>query len=181
MSRRNPFEALSQLASQERWCWRMHCSTCGHGQFRWAFRALLNREHPDDPAWPVKKDSRVEDLKQPLGPWPSLGGWPLEEQLALSMLVKGVNTKRLASNGSFPDWLGHLGLALRYTEEYERLQRVLTERLLPQLAQMVRLDSHASQLCRQLLASEERVITWRDLEYFEVAMKTECRIFRDSS
>ena len=36
-----PFLSLCRLASQENWCWKIICTTCGHMHFRYGFKELI--------------------------------------------------------------------------------------------------------------------------------------------
>lgn len=47
------FEALCCLASMEKWCWRVGCTTCGSMHFRASLRKLVEGEHPGSRAWAV--------------------------------------------------------------------------------------------------------------------------------
>lgn len=49
----NRFEVLCELAQSEQWCWNLMCTTCGHGVFRWALKALANGFDPATEEWPV--------------------------------------------------------------------------------------------------------------------------------
>jgi hypothetical protein len=54
---RNAFAALCALASTERWCWNINCTTCGHGCFRYGFYEISRGRHSDADGWLTRKDS----------------------------------------------------------------------------------------------------------------------------
>ena len=141
MARRNAFLALSELAMLERWCWNLSCGTCGHGEFRWSLRALAAGDHPDDPNRSLRRGLTFTEISEIHGPRPPSRGWPLHEQRLLQAIVADVKLVRLAS-GWFPDWLGHLGVALAYTEEAESGDALITRNLGHQLLVMV--DDYSS-------------------------------------
>ena len=64
---RNPFVALCEYASTNNWCWKLFCTTCGHGAFGISISKLVHGKHPDDDSfWPYGKKNHSplkEDLK----------------------------------------------------------------------------------------------------------------------
>ena len=54
-----------------------------------------------------------------------------------SATVRGYSVQRIAQEGEFPDWLGHLGVLLRYTEDAEQDHPAITSELGPQLTALV--------------------------------------------
>ena len=115
----NRYESLSLMASREGWCWKLACTTCGHMVFRWALKALAKGLHPDDSDWPVHwgPEQTSTRLAAVNGPIPPAGGWPETEQRAIQDAVRGCSLLRIAEESPFPDWLGHVGVLLRYTED----------------------------------------------------------------
>lgn len=55
----NAFEAMSVLASQEKWCWNLNCTTCGQLHFRFGLVELTQEKHPFDHNWVVKQGERM--------------------------------------------------------------------------------------------------------------------------
>lgn len=164
----NRFESLSLLASRERWCWNLACTTCGHMVFRWGLKALAKGLHPGEPDWPVHwgPTQTSAHLTSTNGPMPPSGGWPEAEQGAIQKAVRGCSLDRIAGESSFPDWLGHLGVLLRYTEDAERDNLLLTRELVPQLARLVEPGSRADVMLRQCLDAKQP-LRWTDLEVIE--------------
>ncbi len=168
---RNAFTALCELASRERWCWKLVCTTCGHGAFRWALRALAHGKHPEDSDWPVHWGSGETSttLARRNGPLPSDPPWPQHAQRSLQTIVGSSDLRHVAATATFPDWLGYLGLALWYTEDAERADGVITRGLVPQLLGFVSPGSAGEALLRDVTrsSSQGRRLLWRDLEAVE--------------
>ena len=164
----NRFETLCLKAARERWCWNLACTTCGHGVFRWAFKALSRGLDPTDPSWPVHWGSgqTFTTLGAINGEWPDPRSWPIEAQGALQDAVVGCDVQRLSEIVHFPDWLGYIGLALRYTEKAENSNLALTKHLAPQLMTLVIPGSPADRMLGDIMQSG-RSLSWSDLEIVE--------------
>jgi hypothetical protein len=152
----NPFEALCVHAASRRWCWKLFCTTCGHGQMRGALRQLargsgMARRRADGNDGPNPSEART---------------FTLEEQLGIQDAVVGCDVRGLAERVALRDWLGYIGLALRYTEEAEAANLKLTQALVPQLLRLVNSRSAASLALRRLL-SEREPLTYSDLSEIE--------------
>jgi len=164
---RNKFEALCELAWREKWCWNLVCTTCGHCVFRWGLKALARGLHPDDPAWPVHWGPRSTstELERINGPLHTGGGWPLAEQHAIQACVQGCELRTVVRAVGFPDWLGHFGVVLAYTEDAEAANHAVSDAVAPQLEAMVIPGSPAAIMLKQVQAG--RPIRWDDLELVE--------------
>jgi hypothetical protein len=99
---RNSFEALCTLADRERWCWKIHCGTCGHGDFRHGLFALSSGAHPDSADWIVKRGAGAE-IEARLGPMPAFEGWPIRQQRQLQKIIGDADIQGIAEACSFPD------------------------------------------------------------------------------
>jgi len=165
---RNRFETLCELAQREEWCWNLSCTTCGHGVFRWALKALVGGFDPTTSEWPVHWSSGVtfEKLQRVNGPMPSRAGFPIAKQRAIQSAIKGCDLDRIARTVRFPQWLGYIGVFLAYSEDAECENREITSWLVPQLLRLVRANSEASSILERLLA-ERRPLTWQQLELIE--------------
>jgi hypothetical protein len=166
---RNSFNALCELASAERWCWRIHCTTCGHMLFRYGLHVLLLDRHPDSSSWKVSDRNPVlcrggqpRELGQIPPRWEP---WPIAEQYNLLEVLAKADIHDIRQNCTYPDWLGYLGLGLKYTEDAERATRAITNMWIPQLIDE-RDDSRAKQLLASILSSQA-VLTWQHLEKLE--------------
>ena len=164
----NSFNALSYLASEEQWCWNLFCTTCGHAQFRAGLWSLAHGAHASDPTWPMHHalGTSTENTRRTGSP---IGYWPMNKQGCLAQVLAAADLSAIAVRCAFPDWLGYLGLALRYTEDAERADRVATHTLVPQLVRLVRPDSWVSSWLAGIVSNPSRVLTWRDLGTVEGA------------
>ncbi|MBX5461379.1 MAG: hypothetical protein IRZ28_09855 [Steroidobacteraceae bacterium] len=158
LEQRNAFEALCELAGRERWCWNLGCTTCGCMHFRYGLRELALGRHPDADDWVTRKDVRQRD------PLPKIP-FPRDDQGAIARIAAGASIGRIASAGSFPAWLGFLGVVLFFCEDAERDDNVLTRAWVPQLCELL---PTASPL-RQRLWEKVRggLLSLRDLESIE--------------
>ena len=138
--------------------------------FRYGLHELLLGQHPDVPEWLVSKNHpelfRGSEPAE-LGPLPSRWeAWPIAEQHQLVEVLVGANIHNIRAACTYPDWLGYLGLALRYTEEAEQESRAITMAWVPQLMEE-RDGASAQQTLRRILASNGNILTWRHLEALE--------------
>jgi hypothetical protein len=175
---RNSFEALCTLADREKWCWNIHCGTCGHGVFRYGLSALASGAHPDSADWFVHWGRGVgfTEIAARMGPVPSFEGWPIRQQRQLQRIIGEADMEGIAAACSFPDWLGYLGLALHYTEEAERQKPVISREVARRLGQLVIPGSPAQTLLRSRAAAEgDERLTWDDLGYVEDNLLRELR------
>lgn len=165
-----PFDALCALASSENWCWKMTCTTCGHMLFRYGFWQLASGQSPCDPGWLVHHDHPALRRGRPLpelGPIPSLTAWPIEQQRRLHQVASAADISLIAARCEFPAWLGYLGLALHYTEDAEKEERLLTRGWVRQLSALVSPSSAATELLATIAANPDSLLTWRHLEAVE--------------
>ena len=65
-----------------------------------------------------------------------------------------------------------IGLALLYSEGFERKSRMLTECWGLQLLEMMPNQADADSELRKIVASPNRILTWRDLEIVESNLRT---------
>jgi hypothetical protein len=113
---------------------------------------LILGSHPDDADW--KGEFRFVEAATGTAPYreivvnPEKGKFPsrypeyppprdlsLQDQLKLQAVVKGVRIARL--NMIEPRWLGYLGVALKWCEEAESSNRILTRAFVPQFAELL--------------------------------------------
>jgi len=112
----NPLEDLFCLASQQNWCWNLSCTTCGHLHFKYAFQDIGDGIYPDSSKWIIsiqKTDYRKEKGKIPN----KLSPLQINELIKLGLELNLVD---INSKCRFPDWLGHLGLLINYTNSSNR-------------------------------------------------------------
>lgn len=172
---KNPFEALCVLAANERWCWKMYCGTCGHMIFRYGLWEIARGKHPNKSDWLVSKNrndlGRGRPVKE-IGPIPPFAPWPMDIQTALSDILSDADLKNIRYSCSFrfPDWLGYLGLGLHYSEDVEKIRRVISQSWIPQLIRFLPPDSLASNVLGNIVTSGDEVLTWPLLDLIEHAM-----------
>lgn len=132
--RGNAFEALCALAAQEKWCWKLGCTTCGCMFFRHGLRELAAGRHPADEAW-VTHDG-VDGRARPAGELPP---FPLamDDQRAVVDVARTARLRTIASIAAFPDWLGYLGVILAFCRDSESESRALARSWLPQFVELL--------------------------------------------
>lgn len=163
----NAFESLCKLSSDEQWCWRLFCRTCRHINFRFAFREIARGKHPLEPGWVVyAKNPFIQrgGSVPGLGPVPLRQDWSINEQAQLVDVIHGANLLAIASVCRSPDWLGYLGLALHYTEDAERRDRILTLSWGPQLIDMTLPGSRSERVFRSVVDDPTKCLTWERLK-----------------
>lgn len=176
-ARRNPFEALCEA----RYCWRLGCTTCGNWPLRYDLYRLILGYHPDDADW--KGEFRFVEVKTGKAPYreivvhPERGKFPSrypeysrdlseQDQLKLQKVIQGVTIAHL--NMTEPRWLGYLGVALKWCEDIERENSVLTRALVPQFVELLSTgQAHAQQSFQHILDNR---LTWQNLEGIESAL-----------
>ncbi|MEI6125637.1 MAG: hypothetical protein WCQ99_03700 [Pseudomonadota bacterium] len=165
-TKRNAFEALCE----NRYCWKLHCTTCGNGQLRHDLYRIILGSHPDEPGWQnssdtpsslVQSDGREQFIHCPRK-------LTLDDQIKLLSIVSGVALRNL--NMEEPRWLGYLGVVLHWCEEGERQSRLLTRALLPQFMEL---------MDRTRDISEKELLTWSGLEKFEWMLR-DARVIKRS-
>lgn len=88
----------------------------------------------------------------------------------LCSILAGADLQGIRAACPFPDWLGYLGLALHYSEDAERIGRVVTLGWTPQLLEILPRRSSASNLLSGLLEEPDGILTWRMLESVEARL-----------
>lgn len=166
----NSFEALAKLASEERWCWKIHCTTCGHLHFRYAFLQIANGVHPDEKGWVVHKNTTR--YHRSLGPIPKgpMSDFSLKnkEHLLLQPCIDS-NLKKIALHCIFPDWLGFLGLVLVHMKSPTSIFLKLSKNWAFQLNNMLN-SGIQSRSVFSLEESGSKLLDIQDLEYCEAMM-----------
>ena len=112
----NQFEAVCKLASDEKWCWDLNCTTCGNMHFTYAFKEMSQGKSPEDDDWLTNKDIDHQKLFAKLGPpiGPPYYKVPLSKfrKETLIKICSEARISYLAENCAYPEWLGFLGWAL---------------------------------------------------------------------
>ncbi len=165
---KNAFEALCELASMERWCWRMDCPTCGHAYFRLGFREILRGNHPDQATWTVSGYCLHGLMEFDMDQLPKIGGWPIPHQSYLSRILARASLQWIARNVRHPEWVGFLCLGLLYCEDTEREDRKLTRAWVPQLLEMLPAEAAGRQALEAMMHEDAQgVLLWQMLRELE--------------
>lgn len=183
-AQRNAFEALCLLASEERWCWNILCTTCAHGPFRASFSEIARGRHPDSEPWYVgRRGAKLnpEERERVLRGAPTRGH--VDNVEALHDILLDTNVQRIAQNNPFPDWLGYLGLGLYYTERHDRRLRLMGHRAVStlwakQLQELVIPDGTCVHMLGAM-AEGPMVLNWQALGSVEKEVAPEYRNHRD--
>ena len=162
----NPFETMCKIASKEKWCWRIWCTTCGHMYFRYGFLELATGKHPKNDNW-LSGQKHHNNLSEELGRMPILGNFSIKHQIALSSILKDTNIISISNSCKFPAWLGYLGMALVYSEKHEKKTRQITKSWIPQFLKILPTNSQSITLLKSILNDPSKVLSWQDLELIE--------------
>ncbi len=120
-NKRNSFTALCEYASNNNWCWKIICTTCGHSGFRVAFSKMIRDHHPDEDCfWPNGKDnsSLSREIKEynDFPNHPPFHNATINNQVKLSLIVADAKISDIQKAANFPDWLGYIGLVLHHCQ-----------------------------------------------------------------
>ncbi len=163
------FNELCKLSAEENWCYNIFCTTCGHMNYRYAFKELANGLRPSDPFWDVSKDrmwkihskysNLVDDTKL-----------NFNEQLELAQIVSKTSISRLFEDISNSDiWLGTLGLVLYEIGNNQEAIELLTRSLTPQFLNLDIFSTHQLRyaLCKsndKEKCSEFNPLSWQVID-----------------
>jgi len=104
-----PFLALCKLASAERWCWKIFCTTCGHMHFRYGFKAIALGHHPNDRDWVITNKYNPSKMLQKYGDREEVHKFDHD---ILARHILDVPLTAIRDSTIAPDWLGYLGLVM---------------------------------------------------------------------
>ncbi|MFZ5796796.1 MAG: hypothetical protein ACOY3O_00055 [Thermodesulfobacteriota bacterium] len=158
----NQFEVLCKLASDENWCWKLFCTTCGHMHFRYAFAELAVGKSPDKPGWIVH--GRNTNYSNSLGPLPR--NYSKEQQEKINNICRNASLASIAKACKFPDWLGYLGLVLEHMYSGEESYKKLSETWASQLSAQVS-DESTLRIRLSEIAKGNGLLNIMDLEACE--------------
>jgi len=162
----NAWEAVCVIATEQRWCWNLACTTCGAGLWRYALAEIGAGRHPADPNWSTSNDHRNLPSLNELRKTGS-------SRHMIDVLAEA-DLESIARRGPHPDWLGYQGVALRNISRSDAMSRKLTIAwgrqilaLLPAISQergyLEKLISDKP--LRDLIGSRE-FLRWQDLGRF---------------
>lgn len=137
---RNPFVALCDYASQNDWCWKLMCTTCGHSAFKVSFSKITMDQHPDDELfWPYGKENH-SPLKE-IDRYNSFSRRAsLSDQEKLAVIVSQANLSDIQHVAKFPEWLGYVGLVLEHCSSHNS-REIISNSFLPQFIELLKNDS----------------------------------------
>lgn len=156
----NPFEALCKLASDEKWCWHLHCTTCGHIYFRYAFCELARGRSPEDAIWHLH-DSGIPSYKL-LGPVPE--HYSRGEKEKVLSICRDADIYSIAESCRFPDWLGFLVLVLAHMNNWSESYRLLSVSWASQLIDLVPACSNVHAKLCEIVYNEDLLLKVEDLK-----------------
>ena len=159
----NQFNALCTLASKEKWCWKLFCTTCGHIHFQYSFQELANGKSPADNDWVVSKLNN--ELQSLLG-YPQQKLSNIQKECIISTCLD-MDIKNLSLTCSFPNWLGYLGLLIEAVKHDSGLFYQLSSCISKQLKELIPADSMMYDKLNTIEASNNSWIDIRDLEVCE--------------
>ena len=169
----NAFVQLCRLASAERWCWKMPCTTCSNHEFRFSFRELSRGRSPSDADWIIHRGTR--GLPEKLGRIGYPRDTPEREKVATLEICAGADLKSIADQCVFPDWLGYLGLVLHFMRCHDNAYVKVATLWAWQLREMVGQDANIWAQLDIAATSSGRLLLFGDLEGVETALRTRYR------
>jgi len=163
--RRNPFVALCDHASRNNWCWRIHCTTCRHGEFRIAFSKIIHSQHPDDKSFWSHKEKRQIPLREINKYNTFLKDASTTDQMKLASALMGAKLSDIQAVAKFPDWLGYLGLVIYHCPN-RIAQKIISDILLSQFIMLIKNDLvvHDYLLEKQ---NQQKLLSTEDLSVIE--------------
>jgi len=165
---RNPFVALCDNASRYNWCWKIHCTTCGHGILKASFSKLIRELHPDsDEFWPYGKDDEVLNKEsERYRDFMRSDRNFLAAQMSLASIVADAKLSDIISVANFPDWLGYIGLVMYHCPSY-MARKVISDSLLPQFIDLLKNDK---EICDYLIEklNKNEILDINDLNRIEI-------------
>jgi hypothetical protein len=173
MDRPHPYNAVCNIASDENWCWKIGCTTCGCMHFRYAFYELMIGRHPDDADWQTRSEKRglgksvgdLFDISKQVG-----------QSAELLQILASADLVGIARSCKYPDYLGYFGLAADFLSDAERRTRTLTSSWVPQLAKLVPPDSRSGVELSGLQAGDQRLLTASTLDRMEYEVLPEYQL-----
>jgi hypothetical protein len=164
-NKRNSFVALCEYASQNNWCWKMSCTTCGHGAFKVAFSKIVHKEHPDDDSfWPYGK-SNSDSLREVDNYRDFWSEASIVNQINLVSIVAQAKISEIRVIAKFPDWLGYIGLVINHCSSLEA-RKIISDSFLPQFIVMLKNDKEICNYLKNKLVQQE-LLSMNDLSRIE--------------
>jgi len=162
---RNPFVALCDYASRNNWCWKIFCTTCGHGAFRVTFSKIIHDQHPDDKSFWTNGQDNAAPLKELEKYGDFVRDATVVNQLKLASIVAEAKILDIQSVAKFPDWLGYIGLVIHHCPSHEA-RKAMSDSFLPQFIAMVKNDKEICEYLQEKQKGQE-LLSIDDLERIE--------------
>lgn len=163
----NGFEQLCVLASHEKWCWKLVCTTCGHTHFRYALMQLANGLSPNDKEWIIHNDRT--NFESELGQIPRIYSEISKDKVI--RLCSTADLVALSRTCLFPDWLGYLGLILYHMNYDSDSFRMMNRKWAAQLVVMVHKDAKIHNRLKIIAEGSGGYLRLEDLEDIEESIK----------
>jgi hypothetical protein len=172
----NEFEVLCKLASDENWCWKLTCTTCGHSCFRYGFSELARGKSPDDGDWIVYEriianSNRLAPYKERLGPVPTRFS-PTQKYRILRICLYA-DILSIAEYCKFPDWLGYLGLVLTHMQCNSETYKSVSSKWASQLKELTPEHSQIYSRLNEMVENNDILLNIKDLEACESYFQTQ--------
>ena len=167
----NQFETLCKLASDENWCWKLICTTCGHMHFRYAFGELAKGKSPESKEWIIHRNN-TRNLNQ-LGPLPR--NYTDDQKEKFLQICLDANISSISLNCKFPDWLGYLGLVLNDMYTPANSYKAVSSGWASQLKELVSPNSQAHTRLIEIIDNKDYLLNINDLETCEKDMMRSLR------
>jgi len=164
-NKRNSFVALCDYASQNNWCWKIICTTCGHSAFKVSFAKIAKGQNPDQESFWLHGKRNHEPLKEMEQYRDFIGGAKIDAQIKFASIVAEAKLSELQSVAKFPDWLGYIGLVIHHCPDHEA-RRILSKSFLPQFIEMLKDDKEICDYLKNRLA-QQGPISVNDLSRIE--------------
>jgi len=159
----NSFQQLCLLASEEDWCWKIVCTTCGHLHFRYSFAELAKGKSPGGQDWLIF--SSITSYSKTLGKVPFR--FSDNQKQSVLKICLDADLSFIADNCRFPDWLGYLGLVIYHTFGDFADDKNLSVDWASQLKKIVSLYSESYKIMDSIILDEQRLLSLKDLESCE--------------
>ena len=164
-NQRNPFVALCDYATRNNWCWKLFCTTCGHGAFKVAFSKIVQGKHPDDDSfWPHGK-SNSDPLREVDSYRDFWGEASAENQTKIASVVAEAKISDIQAVAKFPDWLGYIGLVISHCSNREA-RKIISDSFLPQFISMYAANKDLKTYLEEKLSKGE-LLSINDLSRIE--------------
>jgi len=164
-NQRNQFVALCEYSSQNDWCWKLCCTTCGHSAFKISFSKIIHGQHPDDDSfWPHGKSNSdpLREVDNYKDFWREAS---VVNQTKLASIVAEAKLSEIQAVAKFPDWLGYIGLVIYHCPSSES-RKIISDSFLPQFITMLKDYKEIYDYLQQKLAQQE-LLNINDLSKIE--------------